>query len=282
MHNSFTRFICVLNMNKDLRNSIAVFTIVLPLFLLLAISMWKFYAELGLAICAAVFSSSIVFFQVYLARDTKKEIRHAHGELEALVNIYSVLEIKKPFPAFGGYVITAGMAKVLLNLFFKHQPKIIVELGSGVSTVILAYAVKRVGQGKIVSFDHEEAFAQKTRDLLQEHGLEKFAEVHHAPLKQQKIASDDWCWYSIPAHVTLDHIDLLIADGPPAQTQRLARYPAFPYFREKLSPQAVVLLDDTHRSEELSIAKRWEKENPQWSLQQDRGARCTILKRKHV
>ena len=52
-------------------------------------------------------------------------------------------------------------------------------------------------------------------------------------------------------------IDLLVVDGPPGLLRPQARYPALPVLRERLSPGASILLDDTHRADEREIVRRW-------------------------
>ena len=44
--------------------------------------------------------------------------------------------------------------------------------------------------------------------------------------------------------------DLLIIDGPPGSLCPLSRAPAFDFFRDRLSKQCVILLDDGHRDDE--------------------------------
>lgn len=266
-------------MNKDIRNSVAIFFIITPLLLTLALVLWFSFNQVGIVICLALFTGLLILIQVYMARDNKATTRYALSELEAMTNIYRVLDIQRLMPSFGGYVINASMAHLLLRLIFTHKPKTIFELGSGASTLLMAYALKKIGGGKILSFDHEEHFAQQTRALIKEHELEDYAEIIHAPLKEQIINNSTWNWYDIPANVNVAQIDLLIADGPPAQTQKWARYPAFPFFKTLLHDNSVVVLDDTHRKEELKIAIKWAKENPDWILTQNRSARCAILSR---
>lgn len=267
-------------MNKDIRISLLVLLVLLPILIGVVLFLKAVAGEFAMLISLALFTSILIFVQVYTARDNKAEIRHVHSELEALTNIYRILEIDRPFPALGGYVITAAMARVLLDLIYQNKPKTIVELGSGVSTLIMAYVVKKLSLGKIYSFDHEERFAQQTRDLLKQHDLQDYAKVIHAPLKQQSIQHKSCTWYDIQDLQGIDTVDLLIADGPPAQTQKWARYPAFPFFRNRLNKNSVVVLDDTHRKEELQIAKQWLAENTDWKMRQERGARCVVLTRE--
>ena len=74
----------------------------------------------------------------------------------------------------------------------------------------------------------------------------------------------NYIWYDedmLPKDVL---IDLLVVDGPPGSTCRLARYPALPVFAEMMNKNACVFLDDANRKEEMEIVRRWRDENPNW------------------
>ena len=142
----------------------------------------------------------------------------------------------------------------------QRRPGLIVELGSGSSTVFLAYAVKRAGTGRIISIDHEDRFAERTRSMLHEHGLSPIVTVVHCPLIPIEIGGKEYNWYDADS-VTLDSpIDMLFIDGPPYHVHPLARYPAIPLLKPFLSADAVIVLDDAARPEELRIAELWRSE----------------------
>jgi hypothetical protein len=55
-------------------------------------------------------------------------------------------------------------------------------------------------------------------------------------------------------------IDLLVIDGPPESTQKMARYPALPLLFKYLLNESIIILDDGGRKEEKEIVEIWEKE----------------------
>src|SRR3712207_7775099 len=59
-------------------------------------------------------------------------------------------------------------------------------------------------------------------------------------------------WYSTSALADVDEINLLLVDGPPGNTSKLARYPAVPALRDKLGPGATVMLDEDRKSTRLN------------------------------
>ena len=55
-------------------------------------------------------------------------------------------------------------------------------------------------------------------------------------------------------------IDFLIIDGPPSKGSHYARYPAIPLLFDKLSKDAIIILDDSKRKMEQEIVEKWKKE----------------------
>jgi predicted O-methyltransferase YrrM len=149
--------------------------------------------------------------------------------------------------------------RLLVERIAAVRPKLIVECGSGSSSVWLGYAVERFGGGRIVALEHEERFARASRDLVAAHGLDTVVEVRHAPLT-------DWQgfpWYDTSALVGLNDAGLVFVDGPPGNLGPRARYPALPLLLPHCAPDAWIVLDDTVREEEREVAERWLSEFPE-------------------
>jgi predicted O-methyltransferase YrrM len=175
-----------------------------------------------------------------------------------------------PFPlAFGGdYALTADAAAVLARRIALRRPAIVVELGSGVSTILVASMLQQQGNGRIYSLDHDPAWAEETRRQIRAAGLQDQAEVLDAPLRQQDVDGRSVLWYDVPAKVNdLAQIDLLIVDGPPQATDPngLPRYPALPRLLPQLSADAEIFVDDARRPGETEMVRRWLERFPGWT-----------------
>ena len=125
------------------------------------------------------------------------------------------------------------------------------------STLVIAYCLKRLGRGKVRSLEHDPVYASRTRQLITEHGLGSFAEVIDAPLVEQRADGAMLRWYDCSKAGLAGPIDLLVVDGPPDTTGPQARYPALPLLKHLLAPGSLVVLDDGGRDDERFIAKRW-------------------------
>jgi predicted O-methyltransferase YrrM len=133
---------------------------------------------------------------------------------------------------------------------------VVVELGSGTSTVWLAYAVQRYN-GRLVSLEHDIRHAEKSRVRLHAHGLDAVAEVRDAPLNQIDVQDTEYDWYDPDALDDIERIDLLVVDGPPDSLGPFARYPALAALKPKLAPDATIVLDDVSRDDEQETVRRW-------------------------
>ena len=181
---------------------------------------------------------------------------------EALNALLAFLRPVALFPSTRGWAASPDFLKLLAESIMSARPQTVVEASSGVTTLTSAYCLKRIGSGKVIALEHDETFAERTRTMIREHGLEEFATVVHAPLVPQAVDGEEYAWYDPAQTERIERIDLLVVDGPPAKTGPLARYPALPVFAERLQPEAVILVDDGGRPPEREMVKRWVAVNP--------------------
>ena len=182
-------------------------------------------------------------------------------EIEALLQLFADVTPRAPMPSSGDFALNPTDLLELLHVVDTKRPELIVELGSGTSTVWLAYACERFG-GRLVSYDHDHTYAERTRALLAAHGLETVAEVREAPLAPVVVEGVEHRWYDTATMRDLRDIDLLLVDGPPEATGEQARFPAVPVLVDKLSARATVILDDANREGEQEALRRWTEAVP--------------------
>ncbi len=198
-------------------------------------------------------------------RELIHEIRYQDQRTQAMFNIYELITPRLPLPYLSGWAAFPELISSILGEVLTLKPKHIVELGSGSSTIITSYLLEDIGAGKISSYDHDESYGEITRQRLRDHALDQFSTVFSAPLKSTTIDSNTYNWYDINLDEIDDPIDIIVVDGPPEKTQKYARYPALPYFYEKLSDKAVIILDDAGRDEEREIVEMWLKKYPEFT-----------------
>jgi predicted O-methyltransferase YrrM len=182
-------------------------------------------------------------------------------EVEALLQLFRDVVPRAPMPSSGRWALNPTDLLGILFLIEQEKPRLVLELGSGTSSVWIAYALEKFG-GRLVSIDHEAEFAQKSRDLLAAHGLGHVAEVRDTPLCTVTVKGEEFRWYDVDGLADVDGVDLMLVDGPPGGVGPLARYPALHLLGRKLSANATVVLDDAIRPDEKNVLARWEAEVP--------------------
>lgn len=180
----------------------------------------------------------------------------------SLHNLVRLVDVQGEFPPAGGWAATP---QTLLAMVAEVQSRdgevLVVECGSGTSTVWLAATMRQRGSGRVVAVEHEEEFAEATREHLRRNGLQAWAEVRCAPLTDVEVGDRTFRWYDPACFEDLGGIDVLLVDGPPWRTGDLARYPALPVLAGRLGEGALVVLDDVDRDQERATARRWVEED---------------------
>jgi len=193
-----------------------------------------------------------------LSVENKKRSLVAYRQTEAFIQLTQLLDFKAPIPGTRSWAASPDLLLTISEIVKKYRPGLVVELGSGVSTLIAS----KSGARKIISIDNSEEFGGKTVALLKEHKV-RGAEIRIAALQPYANGST---WYDTLAIKDLKKIDLLIIDGPPGSKNPEARYPALAEFKEKLSAKAVIVIDDVHREGERKLAEDFAKAMPSHQL----------------
>jgi predicted O-methyltransferase YrrM len=163
-----------------------------------------------------------------------------------------------PLPPLSDFSITPAIAGVLRKAFRMAPWQaadtcIALELGSGISTVVLAEGVGRcLGPACLLSLESSERWAQDVNRVLLARGHMGKARVVHCRL--------DAGWYTLSdqvKYVLAAGIKFLFIDGPPGYSGKNARLPAVfllaPYFR----PGAIIVVDDAAREDEAFAIREW-------------------------
>jgi predicted O-methyltransferase YrrM len=182
---------------------------------------------------------------------------------EAMVALQHVLRPRRPLPPMRGYAIAPDFGLALVRLIDDERPQLVVETGSGVSTLIIAYQLERIGGGIVIALELDAGAADRTRAELARHGLSRFARVVHAPLEPIAIGDAEYRWHSTRELADLDAIDLVLDDSPPGELGPWLRYASLPTLAPKLSPRGVFAMNRIGAEERATLA-RWRRELPEF------------------
>ncbi len=227
------------------------------LFVCLSYMGWRVWGPLTSVVSFGFLLGVLLTGQVESYRRSQLQYRH----VQSLFSIFSLLKINAPLPLMAGWAIPPDFAVTIVSLIFEHKPRRVLELGSGTSTLVTAYALKAVGSGTVTSLEQKEQFAAQSSQSVRKHDLQDVATVVHAPLKEVVVGNEVRFWYDTAPLEAMSAIDLVIVDGPTKQhAQRLPRYPALPVLFHRLSEEAIILVDDGRRADVKRMVELWRRE----------------------
>src|SRR5690606_33870381 len=184
----------------------------------------------------------------------KRDLETATKQIEAFLTIQHYLTAGIDF-SFHGWPISPDLGLFVLGKLRTSDYDLIIEFGSGTSTALMAKALQileRADDGgnrdsgarlpRIISFEHDASYYQKTHSLLKAHGLRALVDLIHAPLTNWTDGERNYSYYD--CHAQLNDVGtklgkctqriFVLIDGPPGDTCEMARYPAIPHLLRTL------------------------------------------------
>src|SRR5262245_33036140 len=126
----------------------------------------------------------VVLLEMYRRRLSERDLLILYQQIESLCSLLVTLKPSLPLPEMRGWAASPDLLKKITEVILIESPRLVVEASSGASTVVIAYCLKRLGKGKVISLEHDAKFAAITQSNLAFHGLEDVATVLHAPLTE--------------------------------------------------------------------------------------------------
>jgi hypothetical protein len=122
-----------------------IVTVVLSTMLTLALAM-EIYRRLSQYAVRSVKES-----RERLASHTDTIIR----QTESLLSLFSVLKPRLPLPETRGSAISPDLMKRVAETIYARRPSLVFEVGSGASTLFMAYCLQRIGHGRVIALEHD-------------------------------------------------------------------------------------------------------------------------------
>ncbi|MDA0165828.1 glycosyltransferase [Solirubrobacter ginsenosidimutans] len=152
---------------------------------------------------------------------------------------------------WSSWTITPELGADLIARLRDRPPRHVLEIGSGISTAVLAAEARRTGM-QVTSLEHDPEYAERTRALLTRFGLQDAVDLRVAPLLARECADGlTHPWYD----TALDGpFDFVFADAPPLRHGRGAVLFAL---EDVLATEWELWLDDAGREHERECIARW-------------------------
>lgn len=179
------------------------------------------------------------------------------NDMQGLAQLLSRYTPTVPLPLMSGWALGPAGLVFLLHAIERDDVQIAVECGSGTSTLWMALAMRDKGSGRVIALEHSEEYARRTRAMLEQHGLEQWAEVRLCPLVPTSTPRGEFQWYDLGFAELPQNLDLVLVDGPPGATGRHARYPAGPILGSRVRPGGLIMVDDADRPDERETVQYW-------------------------
>ena len=224
---------------------------------------------------SARFDQKLSDMQTAMVNRLQSHALNTVRQIEAFQRLQSYLGEDFLLPDMHGWPISPDLGVLLIRLIEAEPYDAVIELGSGVSTTIIAIALQKVAHSAgnpatpLVSFEHLEDYLGQTANMLEQAQLREHVALTIAPLVDY-VGPDDnrYRYYDVGRALrqlreqlssTAPRI-LILVDGPPADTGPKARYPALPLLLEAFPDTARLdfLMDDYIREDERAIVEEWE------------------------
>jgi hypothetical protein len=225
-------------------------------------------------------ANDLISVRKFLDSSIRKEVTNATKQLEAFLgiqNYFNTGTLPDLSTETHTWPISPDFALYMMELLELHSYDMVIEFGSGVSTVLIAktqaqMVSRKPGQPAMVqvAFEHLEQFHSQTLASLTLANLAQNVQLLHTPLEPWLAANGQtYSFYScneVLASLASQYQPhglriLVLIDGPPSNAGKHARYPAAPIVLTHFASAHVdLLLDDFVREEEQEIARRWQEE----------------------
>lgn len=217
-----------------------------------------------------------------LRADFGKKSANAVRQIEAYLEIQKYLETGRTLPSFHGWPISPDLGSFLLRKIQERRYDLIIEFGSGSSTVLFSMALNEQVDGaigsdekdvrpsarRIIAFEHNTKYVERTSRLLSTSGGSGLVDLVYSPLIDWQDSESRYLYYdceSMLARVEAGLVGrrariLVLVDGPPGDTCANSRYPAVPLIFGKLGRHEVdIVLDDADRPQERTVIDLWRR-----------------------
>lgn len=226
--------------------------------------------QLSIITLAGLTCSGLAFLLLHLRRQIWRQrhqdlvrLQRIKDELQDLIWLSSKISPRRSLPLDQRWAAEQETLNAAWEIIRQRRPKTVLELGSGLSSLVMAYALEANGIGELVSLENGPEYALATRNLLAEHGMGARATIIDAPLAPAEVEDQRVPWYSLSAIPAKIRIDVLFVDGPFSGLFPMIRFPALPLLRRYLADDAVVIIDNANREEESAMLRRWQAAYPE-------------------
>jgi hypothetical protein len=167
---------------------------------------------------------------------------------DSMVSIFTFIgQLRHPLPLESKSSVSPEALNLIINEIIVKKPELIIEVGSGYSTIIIGYCLERNGKGKLLALEHSKGGYEMMSNLIESHQLKDHIDLVFCPLKVYNLDDKDYLWYAFDLNTIKDRAQMLVINGPPPDKQKNIRYPAVPLMYDHLADVATIYFEGGER-----------------------------------
>ena len=172
-----------------------------------------------------------------------------------------------PYLPFNGGALRPICMAYILNEIIINQREMVIEFGSGLSTIVMARLIKKNKLNtRVISIEHNANWASILQSYLENEDLQEFVKIVTVNLKEIETPLGMVKWYDYDTflpEISNKKFDLIIIDGPPADREEIkySRFPALFKLENNLAGDFCLILDDANRKGEKELVKYFRDRN---------------------
>lgn len=198
-----------------------------------------------------------------LAARAKEDQLALSGQIQNVLNLFALADIQAPMPPARDTTWSPGALSVVLAHLLEEQPELVVECGSGSSTVWMALVARRCGiRTRIVSLESDDNQRDQTIALAQSQGVSDLVDVRKAPSTEVGVGDRLQPWCDPKTTDDLHDIGLFVVGRPRDTANSQERYSELTVLLGRMAADAIVVFNDADRLDEQGVLSTWLSANP--------------------
>ncbi|MGQ0456063.1 MAG: class I SAM-dependent methyltransferase [Hyphomicrobium sp.] len=191
------------------------------------------------------------FFSSFARRS---DVENLYKQFSALLDVKEIVGPGTQLGTLRGWALSPDALLVVLREIQRRTSPVVVEFGSGESTIAIAATLKGAGAGRLITVEHDSNYADRIASRLARSDLSKFVDIRLAPLRDYDGLAGFPVFRSYDLAALDVDFDIALVDGPVWELGLATRLVPLQWAVDRIHGDRVVYLDDAARPPETAIA----------------------------
>lgn len=194
----------------------------------------------------------------------RSDLDNLRRQLACVAELQASIRVPIPFGKLGGWAISAdALAAVVRDIRARRVPQV-VEFGCGVSTIAIAGLLQTMGEGRLVTIEHDSTYLKLVEGDLLVCGLKEFVDLRHLEIVDFPGMPPLATCRSYDLSRLDAAFDVALVDGPiTAEFGAATRMVPLEWCVGRLPRGGSIYLDDAERAEERQVVAAFRARHPE-------------------